>query len=309
MPVYANRAHVYTTTTGTGTITLGAAVPGYQTFAAAGVANGNVVSYTIEDGNAWEIGTGTYTATGTTLSRSLVASSTGSLLNLSGNARVYVIMSAADMTALLTGNQTITLSGDVTGSGATAISTTLANTTVTAGSYTNANITVDSKGRLTAASSGAAGGVTSFSAGTTGLTPNSATTGAVTLAGTLALANGGTGATTAANARTNLGLGSIATQNANSVSITGGSITGITDLAVADGGTGASTAAAARTNLAVPEQTTHAVINTGVFWENGQTVTTNYTVTSGRNAMSAGPITINSGVTVTVPSGSVWTVV
>jgi len=45
------------------------------------------------------------------------------------------------------------------------------------------------------------------------------------------------------------GLGSIATQDANNVSITGGSIAGITDLAIADGGTGASTAAAARTNL------------------------------------------------------------
>ena len=49
--------------------------------------------------------------------------------------------------------------------------------------------------------------------------------------------------------RTSLGLGSIATQNANSVSISGGSITGITDLAIADGGTAASTASGARTNL------------------------------------------------------------
>lgn len=46
-----------------------------------------------------------------------------------------------------------------------------------------------------------------------------------------------------------------------------------------------------------------------VFWENGQTVTTNYTITDGKNAMSAGPITINSGVTVTVGAGEVWTVV
>lgn len=53
----------------------------------------------------------------------------------------------------------------------------------------------------------------------------------------------------AATARTTLGLGTIATQAASSVSISGGSITGITDLAVADGGTGASTAANARTNL------------------------------------------------------------
>lgn len=50
-------------------------------------------------------------------------------------------------------------------------------------------------------------------------------------------------------ARTSLGLGSIATQDASNVSITGGSVSGITDLAVADGGTGASTAANARINL------------------------------------------------------------
>jgi len=46
-----------------------------------------------------------------------------------------------------------------------------------------------------------------------------------------------------------------------------------------------------------------------IFYENGQAVTTNYTVATGKNAMSAGPITINSGITVTVSSGSVWTVV
>lgn len=46
-----------------------------------------------------------------------------------------------------------------------------------------------------------------------------------------------------------------------------------------------------------------------VFYENGQTVTTDYTITTNKNAMSAGPITINTGITVTVPSGSVWTIV
>lgn len=65
----------------------------------------------------------------------------------------------------------------------------------------------------------------------------------------LKVANGGTGATTASSARTNLGLGTIATQNANAVSITGGSVAGITDLAIADGGTGASDKDTARTNL------------------------------------------------------------
>jgi microcystin-dependent protein len=65
----------------------------------------------------------------------------------------------------------------------------------------------------------------------------------------LKVAKGGTGATTSSGARTNLGLGSIATQNANAVAITGGTVSGIADLAVADGGTGASDAAGARTNL------------------------------------------------------------
>lgn len=71
----------------------------------------------------------------------------------------------------------------------------------------------------------------------------------LTLGTPLAVADGGTGANSASGARTALGLGTMSTQNANSVTITGGSITGITDLAIADGGTGASTAADARTNL------------------------------------------------------------
>ena len=45
-----------------------------------------------------------------------------------------------------------------------------------------------------------------------------------------------------------------------------------------------------------------------VFVENDTTVTTNYTLTTGRNAMSTGPITVNAGVTVTVPSGQRWVV-
>ena len=46
-----------------------------------------------------------------------------------------------------------------------------------------------------------------------------------------------------------------------------------------------------------------------IFYQNGQTVTTNYTITTSNNAGTFGPVSINGGVTVTVPTGSVWTVV
>lgn len=46
-----------------------------------------------------------------------------------------------------------------------------------------------------------------------------------------------------------------------------------------------------------------------VFYENGQTVTTNYTLTTDKNAVTAGPITIDDGVTVTIPSGQSWVIV
>lgn len=84
----------------------------------------------------------------------------------------------------------------------------------------------------------------------TGLLKNTTGTGVLSIGSTttdyyapgggaqVAIADGGTAATTAAGARTNLGLGTIATQNSNNVTITGGSITGITALTVPVGGTG-----------------------------------------------------------------------
>ncbi len=46
-----------------------------------------------------------------------------------------------------------------------------------------------------------------------------------------------------------------------------------------------------------------------VFWENDQTITYNYAIKGNRNALTAGPITINDGVTVTIPDGSRWVIV
>lgn len=101
-----NRAGVACATTGTGTATLGSAIAAgtapfaasYRTFASAGVLNGETVSYLILDTNgAWELGTGVYSTSGTTLTRVLTASSTGSLLSLSGTAQVFIAARKEDL--------------------------------------------------------------------------------------------------------------------------------------------------------------------------------------------------------------------
>ena len=94
--VVKDRVQVTSTTTGTGTFTLGSAVAGFQDFSVIG--NGNTTYYAIVLGSEWEVGLGTYTSSGTTLSRDTVlASSTGSKVSFSaGTKNVFVTYPATE---------------------------------------------------------------------------------------------------------------------------------------------------------------------------------------------------------------------
>ncbi len=99
-----NLAGMSTSTTGTGTITLGSAIYGHLTFAQAGVQDGDLVGYAVKDGAASEVGYGVYTASGTTLTRT-VRKSTNSdaAINLSGSAEVFIAPAAEDFLPLSSG--------------------------------------------------------------------------------------------------------------------------------------------------------------------------------------------------------------
>jgi hypothetical protein len=179
---------------------------------------------------------------------------------------------------------------------------------------------------------------TTFSAGTTGLTPNTATSGAVTLAGILALANGGTNAnltavagavpysTASALALSAAGTaGQVLTSNGASAptwSTPAGGVTLANDtasssnlyptFAAATSGSVSTIYTGNAKLLYKPStgelQSTALVASNGIV-VNSSIIAENYTIGTNFNAVSAGPVTINSGIVVTVSSGSVWVVV
>lgn len=122
-----NLARMTVTSTGTGTITLGSAVAGFLSFASSGIADGDTVTYAIEDGANSEIGRGVYTSSGTTLTRSVLKStSSNTPISVSTSAQVFITAAAEDLLSVSRPGGRITLTTAVpvltsTVSGATTV--------------------------------------------------------------------------------------------------------------------------------------------------------------------------------------------
>jgi hypothetical protein len=106
--VLKDRVQETTTTTGTGTVTLGGAVSGFQSFSVIG--NGNTCYYTIAGGTEWEVGIGTYTSSGTTLSRDTILESSngGTAVNFSAGTKNVFVTYPAEKSVDLDTAQTLT---------------------------------------------------------------------------------------------------------------------------------------------------------------------------------------------------------
>jgi hypothetical protein len=132
--VVKDRVQEVTTTTGTGTVTLAGAVSGFQDFSAIG--DGNTCYYAITSGTDWEVGIGTYTSSGTTLSRDTIleSSNSGSAITLSGTSNVFVTYPAEKSVDIETA-QTLT---NKTISGANNTLSNIGNS-----SLTNSSITIN----------------------------------------------------------------------------------------------------------------------------------------------------------------------
>ena len=142
--VVYDRVQETTATTGTGSLTLGGAVAGYQSFAVVG--NGNTTFYCIINGTQWEVGIGTYSTSGPTLARTTVLSTstgTASAITLSGASNVFVTY-PSEKSVNLDASGNVTALGTITSAAwsATTIAVASGGTGVTTSASNSANSVV-----------------------------------------------------------------------------------------------------------------------------------------------------------------------
>jgi hypothetical protein len=236
--VLADRVRETTGVTGTGPATLLGAVTGFQSFAIIG--DTNTCYYTIADqsGPNWEVGIGTYSTSGPTLTRTTIldSSNSGAAVPFPPGVKDIFVTYPAEKSVNLDAAGNVSPLGTVASATwqATAITTTYGGTGLT--SYTAGDLSYYASGTtFTKLGIGTSGqiltstgtapqwstlsgvAVTTFSAGTTGFTPSTATSGAVTLSGTLAVTNGGTGLTSLTTGRIPFGAGTSAFGNTDNL--------------------------------------------------------------------------------------------
>lgn len=319
--VLKDRVRETTTSTGTGAVTLAGPYSGFQAFSVIG--NGNTTYYAISDPNTgdWEVGLGTYTSAGNTLSRDTVLESTnsGSLVVFAAGTKDVILTQPAERAVYVDGtnvaapgatvpnsllaNSSVTLGSTNVALGATAttitnltltgaaVNGTVGATTPSTGAFTSVTATLDSTFSST--------GALQISAGTTAQRPTGAV-GKIRWNSTLAQYEGYDG--------TNWTLlgGAVISNDTSTTSNLYPTFAGVTSGNVSTLFTGN---AKLLYKPSTGELQSTALVASNGLLVNSATVSESYSIPSGSNAMSTGPISVASGVTVTVPSGSVWTVI
>jgi hypothetical protein len=280
--VLNDRVKETTTTTGTGTVTLGGAVSGFDTFLA-GIGNSNTTYYCIQLAAEFEVGLGTLAGDSSTLARTTVISSSNSdsAVNFSAGAKNVFCTLPASKATVLDASGNLALAGAIDVDGITNLDVVDIDGAVDMAS------TLQVDGVLTTTSTQVAtGGITSGSniVSDTDSTDDLGTTG-------VRWANLFVDGITATDQITATGFTGTLDADADT------SITSDTDDKIDY-----------RIGGADVMQMNATAFSGGAIYENADDIAANYSITAGKNAMSVGPITIASGVTVTVPSGQRWVI-
>jgi len=270
--VLADRVRETSITTGTGSVVLAGAYPSFQSFLVA-IGNGNTTYYAISNLSLgeWEVGVGTYTSSGNTLSRNTVLSSSnsGSLVNFSAGSKDVICTQPAERAVYLDSATNATIPNITTG----------ALTASSDSSFTSTGALIISKG-TTGQRPTPASGMLRFNTTSTEFEGYNGT--AWASVGGAALSNDTSTATDVFPLFANATTGTASTLFTSNAKFLYKPSTG-------------------------ELQASELVASNGIV-VNSQTVSASYTIAAGQSAMSSGPVTLSGGVVVTVSGGSRWVV-